>query len=539
MRNKQKFIPLLEIDLMGKKLDLDALIPRDEFAAPESNTVGDSFTTLSVKDLTVDFVYPVLRKPIFQRETNEWDAEKIADFLDSYLKGDLIPSIILWRSASGLIFVIDGAHRLSALLAWIKDDYGDKEISQKFYSYEVPEERKTAANNARKYINRRIGSYQEVSSSLTSTDAKPEHIKRAKGLTYAVMVQWIKDKNVRVAEDSFFRINQQGVALNPTEKKLLQARDKGNCIAARAISKGGYGFKYWSVFKAETQNNIESFAFEINELLFKPPLKNPVKSLDYLPTGGKNEASQALPLILDFVNISNSIPHDFYENIEDKKDQFPDDTDGEYCVSYLKKSRKTVWRINSIHSSSLGLHPAIYFYNLEGRHKAAALYAATAWVLQMEKENSFKDFIDVREDFENLLLQYDHLLQQINRKYQRLALKMYPHIKDFYVMCIKLLKEGKTIEETVKAVTESEEFNYLKIDEKLISQITTSDFSDESKSKVVLKKAIPTAMKCDICKGLIDAKCLTIDHIERKREGGKGTPENGQIAHPYCNALKN
>lgn len=29
---------------------------------------------------------------------------------------------------------------------------------------------------------------------------------------------------------------------------------------------------------------------------------------------------------------------------------------------------------------------------------------------------------------------------------------------------------------------------------------------------------------------------MTIDHKIRKQDGGKGVPDNGQLAHPYCNS---
>jgi len=64
-----------------------------------------------------------LRKPDFQRETNHWSPEQVVTFIASFLDDELIPSLILWYSPS-YIFVIDGGHRLSALRAWMNDDYG-------------------------------------------------------------------------------------------------------------------------------------------------------------------------------------------------------------------------------------------------------------------------------------------------------------------------------------------------------------------------------------------------------------------------------
>ena len=65
-----------------------------------------------------------LRKPDFQRETNHWSPEQVSTLVRSFAFGELIPSLILWKSAA-YVFVIDGAHRLSALKAWVENDYGD------------------------------------------------------------------------------------------------------------------------------------------------------------------------------------------------------------------------------------------------------------------------------------------------------------------------------------------------------------------------------------------------------------------------------
>lgn len=130
---------------MAEKLILDALIPREDFDVEEKNenNLGQSKTTLSITDLEYDsFFFSAIRKPDFQRETNEWTPEKVKNLIISFLDGELIPALILWRNQNNYIFVIDGSHRLSALAAWINDDYGDGEISGKYYGGEILEEQK-------------------------------------------------------------------------------------------------------------------------------------------------------------------------------------------------------------------------------------------------------------------------------------------------------------------------------------------------------------------------------------------------------------
>lgn len=66
----------------------------------------------------------------FERSAN---TARIIDLITSFLNKDLIPAIILWQNESNLVFVIDGSHRLSALAAWINDDYGDGDITKQLY----------------------------------------------------------------------------------------------------------------------------------------------------------------------------------------------------------------------------------------------------------------------------------------------------------------------------------------------------------------------------------------------------------------------
>lgn len=119
---------------MSLKLNLDALIPREDFEVLEQQVHVPTTDSLQIQQLEKkSFFYPVLRKPDFQRETSDWTVDKVGDFIVSFLDGDLIPATILWRSSS-FIFVIDGAHRLSALLSWVNDDYGDGNLSSAFLS---------------------------------------------------------------------------------------------------------------------------------------------------------------------------------------------------------------------------------------------------------------------------------------------------------------------------------------------------------------------------------------------------------------------
>jgi HNH endonuclease len=152
----------------------------------------------------------------------------------------------------------------------------------------------------------------------------------------------------------------------------------------------------------------------------------------------------------------------------------------------------------------------------------------------LEEKNHFSIFISVRPAFEQILLKYDYLIQQIIRKY-RSAGASYEYIKDFYFMAIEYLHSGKPVEETISSIIKSEKFSYLttQVDP---TQITSSDFTSERKSAIYIKDALLSAPKCKICGGLIHRNSISFDHIERKQDGGVGSIDNGQITHPYCNS---
>ncbi len=67
-----------------------------------------------------------LRKPDFQRATWAWSPQDCIALIESIVNAQVIPSIIMWKSpTNGLHYVLDGAHRISVVIAWLNDDWGD------------------------------------------------------------------------------------------------------------------------------------------------------------------------------------------------------------------------------------------------------------------------------------------------------------------------------------------------------------------------------------------------------------------------------
>ena len=52
---------------------------------------------------------------------------------------------------------------------------------------------------------------------------------------------------------------------------------------------------------------------------------------------------------------------------------------------------------------------------------------------------------------------------------------------------------------------------------------------------IVIRKAIDSPVRCNICGARLHLKSISIDHDVRKEDGGAGNLENAQPTHPFCN----
>ncbi len=88
--------PLPEVN-MGNHVNLDAMIPREDFAVLDSDKL--TATDNPIKEFPMMYlgsgspILKLLRKPDFQRETNHWTPNQIATFIASFLDNEVIPSL--------------------------------------------------------------------------------------------------------------------------------------------------------------------------------------------------------------------------------------------------------------------------------------------------------------------------------------------------------------------------------------------------------------------------------------------------------------
>jgi len=131
---------------------------------------------------------------------------------------------------------------LSALKAWIADDYGDGLFSIRFYNGSISKDQKQIAKTTRNLVEREVGRFSDLSKMVAETAAGSEERQARANRMYrrVLTLQWVfgtKDK----AESSFYKINSQGTILDEVETSLIKNRRKPIAIAARSIIRAGAG----------------------------------------------------------------------------------------------------------------------------------------------------------------------------------------------------------------------------------------------------------------------------------------------------------
>lgn len=518
---------------MPQRVNLDAMIPRADFGEQ-----GGVFTHQQFKDFPLIHledqspIRAMLRKPDFQRETNHWTPEQVTTFVASFVDGELIPSLILWRSALH-VFVIDGGHRLSALRGWMNDDYGDGSVSVAFYGANgISEDQKRAAKRTRLLIEKRVARYSTLKGLVGARDLEQYQALRVQNvLTRALDHQWVEG-TPEVAETSFFKINSQGTPLDDVEEMLLRNRTKAIAIAARAILRAGTGNKYWSKFSPDKQRKIEYAAEEFHELLFDPEAEYAVRTVE-LPIGGTVSPVNALSLLIDFLTIASSTQTQPRNLAKDKSDD-----DGSDTLHVLKLSREIGARLAGNNPQSLGLHPAVYFYNDRGVYTRHFFLGVVRLISERVRNNDsqfFKKFSLVRKQLEDFLISNKSLIGQAFANVNRDARVV--RVRDMLTTLIDKMakKQQFTIEEIFATIGLGGRIIEIK------TSATGTAVSEATKAALAIRAGLAAAPVCPLCKGLLyPKKSVSYDHKVRARDGGSGAIENVQMTHPYCNTgLKN
>lgn len=510
-----------------------------------------------------------IRKPDFQRETSAWSAIQCVEFLESVIRGRIIPSLILWQSEeNGSIYVLDGAHRLSVIRAWMVDDWGDS--SDDYYERRDLGEIHFAAKETKSLVKHRIGRYSEYEQAYHEreqiiknggtprTAMPPRHFDMASIYgdmvigNQTLFVQW-EEGDYESAEQSFLRINRQGQPLQPWEATLIEFRNSSYARTIMSIANGGETGHYWPEphedEKAEYWALAEDFpskAKSISTRLFVPPFRGPIKDLT-VPMVVAPAYFQKHQYLLELIPLIGEATIALTEEQQVKFLKRDYKADPQTLIinasRLLSRLDKGIEHINSLSNSStsLSIVPLIYWYNDRGVYKRSLLYGFLYWLLSgaegMVKERKIVFSVN-RDRFETVIFNFKSEIADYARSIGA-GLKSVKRMAEFYQDLLYFLNDNQdvksdSLEEVVLGLL-SRSSRKGKAKPKSSRKIGKGD-----KTQVNIRELFHNSIKCHICGGIVNLKDggLQYDHVQDYAKVQQTDPDELKPTHPFCNNLK-
>lgn len=513
-----------------------------------------------------------IRKPDFQRETNAWTPKDCVDFLDSIVFGRIIPSIILWTNPeNGLVFVLDGAHRLSVLRAWMLDDWGDKAID--YYQRKNFDQIKESAAEVRSLVRNCIGSFSDYFYAFSELNkfiedskapkAEMDDIRYRQATFYQQVVSGLRTLSVQwekgdydSAEKSFLRINRSGQTLDPWEATLIEYRNSSYARCILSIANGDEQGHYWPTPSTPSNNgdiqllkNINEKTPEIFAKLFVPPFKTPISDLN-VPFMVAPEYFQKHKYLLEIIPLitEKSIAYNDEKQIEILKRD-----NNKPAGIIIKNGNEIIEKIysnldnlvgSSSNSRSLSIIPLFYWYNNNGKFVRALFYGFVYWLLSGTDDEIKRRklaFSINRDRFEEVLFTYKNEIASSLQLKSGAGLKATLKIADFFQDLLILFSSH--VQNSLPEINE-DVIRIIK-EKGLLYNFSNSNpsnrrlYSKQDKSTINIRELFVNSIRCHICGGIVNIQQgLQYDHVIDYAKIGFTDPESGKPTHPFCNNFK-
>jgi hypothetical protein len=559
---------------------LDHHIKRDSLFYKRPTTAGSEMPTprgfLNIKQLYGDDSEDyLLKKPDFQRATWSWTPEDCVELLEAVLNEQVVPSVIMWLGADGTKFVLDGGHRISVLLAWIKDDWGDRLPANHFKDDSLELASKTAAQKVRELlIQRDIGSLQEYLQAerryrqLIEQDQAPatamdstsfEYAKKARrwaSVEAGFPVLWVKG-DYKTAEQSFLKINKTGRQLSKWETKLVENRTSSLARAVMSIAEVQQASRFWPLEDKEIEESKElsekavsviEIVKDLHKLLFLPVYETPIKQPNQPLLATPFTRPEAKPAyVAEILTITEGLKGQVAETerlIQRDRGATPAVliTNGLTLLNHAKDDLSSVYG-NS--PRSLMLMPLVYFYSDQGRYVRSLLYGMLYWMnfgSPMSEVFNRKLLFSVhRRAFEQTIIEYkEEIIRRITRRIGSGSEVTYPTAKYFHGLLKLLIKHADQIESDEFKSDHKELIETLGKPNAKVSVLKhespSRTFTSTQKTTVNVRDYLAMFRECEICGGRYYPGLFTqADHIEPHGKGGKTALRNARNTHPFCN----
>jgi hypothetical protein len=547
------------------RVHLDHLIPRESLRWVDTKPVDlnlgsvlrSPLTKLRFSHLTEEgySVFPLLRKPDFQRETSAWTPEDCVTLLESIVDNLIVPSLIVWRNPeNGLLYVLDGAHRISVVRAWMLDDWGDKAREDYYERHEFAEEIKTAAKAVREQVKARLGSYQDfviagtkyldaARQGLSTKDVLSDReFRRGRFFTDMRQEAGFHLQEVagdyNVAEASFLRINRSGQPLRDWETTLIANRNSSLARAVMSIANGGAGH-YWPEDAALNMlvNEMRRVAESLHHKLFIPPLQTPIKDANVPFIAGTSYFPKHANLLelLPVVKRTGDVEALF----ESDKDADPE-TIVRNGRALLVQTQRVFQHLTSDSADpvTMSIVPLFYFYTRIGRYVRSSLYGFASWISSGNDEDIRVRkviFSAHRRRFEQVIFDND-IPGAITRKIGSGVRATEANVQ-FYQQLLELLVEDPSDAEDT-AFQARLKLILDKLTAPRLGKMAKEGrrFDDSQKTTINLREIFKSAIRCEICGGVLDLRSgVQYDHKTRYAERRLTDTNDGRPTHPFCN----
>jgi len=510
-------------------------------------------------------IWDRLRKPEFQRATSDWDDNKILSLLETMRDNQVIPGVILWlNTQTSHIFVLDGAHRLSVIRAWITEDWGDTNQAKQ-YGY-VEESELQAAKRIRSLVNNVLGSHADCQSAgkkfrqLVDNNKKPsdymDPAEEARGrfmynlnTALRIPIQWVTG-DYETAEQSFININTGGTPLSDQEVNFLQNRRSPVARAISGIVANGTKPTLWIKHKDEC-NQISAELY--NLLLESSDASSPERVADYplcLVKKQKNfDRYMFVQNILSVAEYGETGEDNLRALIAEYANEIDEDIVSDKTLSHLRNAKSLIAHIHGNQSQSLGFYPAFYFYTNKGQYKDFLFLLFLSWVSRGTAEDIISrkiHFTQTRDMFEEVwMIGKEWIFKTFGRKGAGPARLSKSHT-DILQSLIDQTSKAKENTETAYDVLDK----FLKgQDAKIHSEFAKEFKREKGKPRgkflpsVKLQSEFLTLFnkateRCAICGGRVQFGSHQVDHITKRASGGSSSVTNASFIHPFCNNHK-
>jgi hypothetical protein len=186
------------------------------------------------------------------------------------------------------------------------------------------------------------------------------------------------------------------------------------------------------------------------------------------------------------------------------------------------------------HSRSLGLNPLVYVYSASGEYLSSSFFALLDISYEVTKGDKATAFRDSRAKFEDhIVLRKSHISNIVHTVGGRR--KSDSAVERYLRRVLEIIQRGDDVDDVLK---EDDEYGYLYYAQKSHSSGVGKGFNRSVRNSVIVDDLLANRRPCKICGGALQSNSQHVDHIQKKKDGGPNTVDNGRVTHPICNSLR-